>query len=95
MSLWYATVDMTVQAILEEQLEATRIESGAANRVCGIVMDVNTAEVLAMATSPGFDLNDAVCHRVHQLCAQSDRKERKHLPEKYMKSAWQATKHRK
>ena len=55
----YSTMDATVQAILEEQLAATRIESGAANRVCGIVMDVNTAEILAMATSPGFDLNDA------------------------------------
>ena len=55
----YLTMDATVQAILEEQLEATRIESGALNRVCGIVMDVNTSEILAMATSPGFDLNNA------------------------------------
>lgn len=53
------TIDATIQAILEEQLDATRIESGAANRVCGIVMDVDTAAILAMATSPGFDLNDA------------------------------------
>lgn len=55
----YTTVDATVQAILEEQLAATRIESGAKNRVCGIVMDVKTSEILAMATSPGFDLNNA------------------------------------
>ena len=55
----YSTIDATVQAILEEQLAATRIESGALNRVCGIVMDVETSEILAMATSPGFDLNDA------------------------------------
>ncbi len=55
----YTTIDATIQAALEEQLEATRIESGAKNRVCGIVMDVETSEVLAMATSPGFDLNDA------------------------------------
>ena len=55
----YSTIDATVQAILEEQLAATRIESGALNRVCGIVMDVKTSEILAMATSPGFDLNDA------------------------------------
>ncbi|MBQ7320522.1 MAG: PASTA domain-containing protein [Clostridia bacterium] len=55
----YSTIDAAVQAILEEQLNATRIESGAKNRVCGIVMDVETSEVLAMATSPGFDLNDA------------------------------------
>lgn len=55
----HSTLDVTVQAILEEQLNATRIESGANNRVCGIVMDVETAEILAMATSPGFDLNNA------------------------------------
>lgn len=55
----YMTMDATIQAILEEQLEATRIESGAKNRVCGIVMDVKTSEILAMATSPGFDLNNA------------------------------------
>lgn len=53
------TLDINMQAILEEQLEATRVESGAKNRVCGIIMDVKTGEVLAMATSPGFDLNDA------------------------------------
>ena len=55
----YTTIDAVIQAILEEQLNATRIESGALNRVCGIVMDVETSEILAMATSPGFDLNDA------------------------------------
>ncbi|MBE6604693.1 MAG: PASTA domain-containing protein [Ruminococcaceae bacterium] len=51
------TLDAFVQAVLEEQLEATMIESGAANRACGIVMDVQTGAVLAMATVPTFDLN--------------------------------------
>lgn len=55
----YTTIDAMIQAILEEQLATARIESGALNRVCGIVMDVETSEILAMATSPGFDLNDA------------------------------------
>ena len=52
------TIDAYIQAVLEEQLEATMIESGAQNRVCGIVMDVNTGAILAMATAPDFDLND-------------------------------------
>lgn len=52
------TLDAFVQSVLEEQLEATMIESGANNRVCGIVMDVNTGAILGMATGPGFDLND-------------------------------------
>lgn len=53
------TLDIQIQAMLEEQLAATRVESGAVNRVCGIVMDVKTGGILAMATSPSFDLNDA------------------------------------
>lgn len=51
------TIDIYVQYELENQLEKTYIESGAANRVCGIVMDVDTGDVLAMAVYPSFDLN--------------------------------------
>ena len=52
------TIDVFVQAALEEQLKATYIESNAQNRAAGIVMNVNTGEILAMATYPSFDLND-------------------------------------
>lgn len=51
------TLDVYIQYELENQLEKTFYESGAANRVCGIVMDADTGEVLAMATYPSFDLN--------------------------------------
>ncbi|MBE6598679.1 MAG: PASTA domain-containing protein [Ruminococcaceae bacterium] len=51
------TIDIYIQYELENQLEKTFIESGAQNRVSGIVMDVNTGEILAMATYPSFDLN--------------------------------------
>jgi len=51
------TLDKHVQAVLEEQLLTTVTECGASNRACGIVMNVNTGEILAMATTPGFDLN--------------------------------------
>lgn len=54
----HTTIDAFVQATLEEQLKATMIESAAANRVCGIVMNVKTGAILAMATAPSFDLND-------------------------------------
>ena len=53
----HTTLDAYVQAVLEEQLENAMIESNAQNRVCGIVMDVNTGAILAMATGPSFDLN--------------------------------------
>ena len=52
------TLDVKVQSVLEEQLRTTYIESGGANRASGIVVNVKTAEVLAMATYPNFDLND-------------------------------------
>lgn len=52
------TIDTTVQSFLEEQLEATVLDHAAANRACGIVMDVKTGGILAMATSSPFDLND-------------------------------------
>lgn len=51
------TLDAFVQSALEEQLEDAMIESGAANRVCGIVMNVNSGAILGMATAPSFDLN--------------------------------------
>jgi len=52
------TIDMYIQYELENQLEQTFLESGAGNRVTGIVMDVNDGSILAMGTYPPFDLND-------------------------------------
>lgn len=52
------TIDVFIQAALEEQLQAAYEESGGQNRACGIVMDPNTGAILAMATYPTFDLND-------------------------------------
>ncbi len=52
------TLDVNIQATLEEQLQTTYIESGGQNRATGIVVDVESGEILAMATYPDFDLND-------------------------------------
>lgn len=52
------TLDVYVQAVLEEQLARAVYDSGALNRACGIVMNVKTGEVLALAVYPSFDLND-------------------------------------
>ncbi|MBE6585426.1 MAG: PASTA domain-containing protein [Ruminococcaceae bacterium] len=51
------TLDVNIQAVLEEQLHTTYVESGGANRATGIVINVKTAEILAMATYPNFNLN--------------------------------------
>ena len=52
------TIDASIQGFLEEQIEKTVTNHKATNRACGIVMDVKTGAVLAMATSSAFDLND-------------------------------------
>ncbi len=52
------TLDVNIQAALEEQLATAYIESGGQNRATGMVVDVETGEILAMATYPFFDLND-------------------------------------
>lgn len=52
------TIDAYIQAVLEEQLESAVYNSGALNRACGMVVDVNTGAVLALSVYPEFDLND-------------------------------------
>ena len=52
------TIDAYIQQCLEKQLLATVEECGAKNRACGIVVNVKTGAILAMATVPGYDLND-------------------------------------
>lgn len=54
----HTTIDSSVQNFLEEQLEQTVSDHAAQNRACGIVMNVKTGAILAMATSGGFNLND-------------------------------------
>lgn len=53
----HTTLDVVLQASLERQLEQTYRDSMAGNRVTGIVMDVNTGGIRAMATYPDFDPN--------------------------------------
>ncbi|MBQ7700140.1 MAG: PASTA domain-containing protein [Clostridia bacterium] len=52
------TIDYTIQSILEKYLEECLEESGADNRVTGVIMDPKTGGILAMATKPDFDCND-------------------------------------
>ncbi len=52
------TIDYRIQSSLEHYLEDTFHDSVAENRVCGIVMEVDTGAVLGMATYPAADLNN-------------------------------------
>ena len=51
------TIDSTLQRMLEAQLENAYVNSGAGNKVAGVVMDVNTGEILAMGQYPTINLN--------------------------------------
>lgn len=50
------TLDMGIQAIVEEELDAAMKEYQAA-KACVVVLDPHTGELLAMANRPHFDLN--------------------------------------
>lgn len=52
------TLDETIQHYLEQSLEEAVATHQVENRAAGIAMNVNTGEILAMATYPDFDLND-------------------------------------
>ena len=51
------TLDVTVQKILEKHLETSLAETQAEEGVWGIVMEVDTGEILALAGLPDFDCN--------------------------------------
>jgi len=52
------TIDENIQRIVEKYLEQAVEENQLANGACCIVMEVETGEILAMATKPDFNLNN-------------------------------------
>ena len=52
------TIDWQIQSMLEKHLEVALADTGARNRVLGIIMDVNTGDILAMSNKPDYDLNN-------------------------------------
>ncbi len=52
------TIDEKIQHFLEKNLETAVNEHRVMQRVTGIIMDVQTGAVLAMASKPDFDPND-------------------------------------
>lgn len=49
------TIDQNIQAWLEDALRQAVKDNDVRNRACGIIMNVNTGEILAMATIPDYD----------------------------------------
>ena len=52
------TLDTTIQYYLEKGLDTMTDRFAAANGATGIIMDAKTGGILAMASSPSYDLND-------------------------------------
>jgi len=52
------SIDVRVQSVVRDELMAAKTEFSAIG-ACGIVMDVNTGEVIAMVSLPDYDNNDA------------------------------------
>ena len=52
------TIDSEIQRFLEKALDCALADTKAKNRVLGIVMDVNTFEILAMSVKPDYDPNN-------------------------------------
>lgn len=52
------TIDWQIQSMLEKHLQTALEDTQAQNRVLGIIMDVNTGEILAMSNKPDYDPNN-------------------------------------
>lgn len=52
------TIDQTIQHFLEKHMETAVVDNKLQKGAAGLIMDVKTGEILAMATKPDFDLND-------------------------------------
>ena len=52
------TIDETIQHFLERHLQTAIVEHHIENKAAGIVMDVNTGAIVAMATMPDYNPNE-------------------------------------
>lgn len=51
------TIDVNIQYYLEKYIEQARQTNKCLNGAAGLIMDVNTGEILAMTSKPDYDLN--------------------------------------
>lgn len=64
------TLNASIQSTLEKYLQNAVDEYHVENRAVGIVMDVNTGAILAMATMPDYNLQDPYAIANTELAAQ-------------------------
>ncbi len=83
------TLDRVVQQYLESHL-AVALEEHQATSAAGIIMNVNTAEILAMAVKPDFDLNRpyVIAEDVKESWKDLEAEERDKAQNAYLTSLW-------
>lgn len=90
----HTTLNIKLQGILRDQLRATCEESGSVNGGCGIVMNVRTGAVLALAQYPYYDNNDPFTlvdfyrERLEDSVYEADSTEYKNLRAELYEKMW-------
>lgn len=79
------TIDRVVQHFLEKNLEEGIINNKVQNRATGIVMDVNTGEIIAMAVKGDYDPNNP-----REIADPAERARIESLPEEEQGAALEA-----
>lgn len=86
------TIDQTMQHFLEKHLETAVIDNKLRLGAAGIIMDVKTGEILAMATKPDFDLNSPFSLNNEEVRANletiKDKEERQKKESEALLSMW-------
>lgn len=87
------TIDEVIQHYLEKNLEIAAYDNLTANRVAGIVMEVDTGAILGMATKGDFDPNEpfviADQSEAAELEAITDEEEYKKRRNEILQAQWQ------
>ncbi len=86
------TIDVSIQHFLEKHLEQALTDLQLANGAAGIIMDVKTGEILAMATKPDFNLNEPFeitdISIKRSIEAISDAEEKSKATNEYLNKLW-------
>ncbi len=86
------TIDQNIQSWLEDALRQAVKDNDVRNRACGIIMNVNTGEILAMATIPDYDPSDyrkiGDARTAAKIEAISDSKEKNEALAKAQNEQW-------
>lgn len=89
------TIDEVMQHYLEKNLEQCVSSNQVINRACGIIMNCKTGAIIAMATAPGYSLNEPSTlnaydkARIEELIASgAEEEEIDKITAKYREQQW-------